>query len=84
MLAFLNYALTAYVLIGSVVTLYVIVFYFFTGVTIFEGEKKSVMPFRYKVSYVFVTSILCPLLYIAFIDEITSLKRLHKLRVAHS
>lgn len=81
MLAF-NIILNLYLVLGVAATLYVILFYFFTGVSVFEGVEKIDEPFRYKVSYVFIMALMFPFFYIGFIQEILNLRQIHKLRVA--
>ncbi|WP_064603801.1 hypothetical protein [Photobacterium sp. J15] len=76
----LTYLLSAYAVIGIFVTLYVIALYFITGKTIFESDQNEVMPFRYKVSYVFIMFLMFPYFYIAFIQEIKSLRDNHRLK----
>ncbi len=72
---FLTYFSYAYVTVGMILTLYVIIYYFFTGIMLFEepGQKKT--PFRHKVSYVVVTFFMLPVLYIVFLKEIFSLRK---------
>ncbi|QUJ69660.1 hypothetical protein KDD30_23305 (plasmid) [Photobacterium sp. GJ3] len=62
-----------YLAIGGLATLYALVFFFLTGLTIFDQGKKQAMPFRHKCSYVFVMLLLMPLFFPVFMDEIISL-----------
>lgn len=62
-------------LIGKVVTLYVLINYFVNGYTVFDGTKKTEMLFRFKFSYVLVMSTLFPLFYGVFIKEVVTLNK---------
>ncbi|MGF1692463.1 hypothetical protein [Photobacterium kagoshimensis] len=80
MLELINDTLITYAYIGILATLYVVVFFILTGVTVFEGQEKGFMPFRYKVSYVLVMCAIFPCVYIAFFYEIVSLRKIYELR----
>ncbi|MGI3003758.1 hypothetical protein ACRTDJ_11865 [Shewanella algae] len=56
--------------LGAIATLYMIGFFLYSGVTIFDNGQKKEMPFRYKVSYVLVVAALMPYFYIVFIKEL--------------
>jgi len=74
--------LSIYQVIGFMVTLYTILFFFVTGLTIFEDANTVQMPFRQKVSYVLVMFFLFPIFYFAFLKELFSLRKMHKERAA--
>ncbi|WP_133405643.1 hypothetical protein [Parashewanella tropica] len=64
-----------YLLIGSVLTLYVVISYFINGYTVFDAPRKPAIPFAHKVSYVFVMLNIFPYFYVAFLKEIFSLHK---------
>lgn len=62
-----------YMTLGYLATIYTIVFFVFTGSTIFDQGRKQTMPIRYKFSFVLVSALLMPYLYILFVNEILTL-----------
>ncbi|RLV60010.1 hypothetical protein D5018_09400 [Parashewanella curva] len=64
-----------YLIAGAIATLYVVISYLLNGYTVFDAPRKPSMPFRYKVSYIFVMLNIFPYFYIAFIKEILSLHK---------
>ncbi|MGF1689175.1 hypothetical protein L4C36_21315 [Photobacterium japonica] len=59
-----------YLLIGTLVTLGLLVLQVWRGVMLFDMSENGETPFRYKVSYFLVMNSLFPLFYIVFIQEI--------------
>lgn len=70
--------LIAYLTLGSIVAIYTVVFFVFTGITIFKDANEVKSPLRHKISYALVTCVLLPVLYPVFIDDVLSLKKLHQ------
>ena len=65
----------AYLTIGLVFTLYCIIFYFCTGISLFNEPDPERVPFRHKVSYVVVIFFMLPVFYIVFLKEIMALQK---------
>lgn len=66
---------SAYLVLGVVATLYAIVFFLLSGLTLFDQGKKRPMPLRYQCSYVFIMFLMMPVFYLIFIEEILALPR---------
>lgn len=64
-----------YLTLGYLATIYTIIFFVCTGSTIFDQGRKQTMPLRYKFSFVLVSAVLMPYLYILFFNEILTLHR---------
>lgn len=74
----------SYITLGHLVTIYTILFFVFTGSTIFDQVRKQTMPLRYKFSFILVSAVLMPYLYIVFINEILTLHRRKNANIAAS
>jgi hypothetical protein len=75
-----TFVASTYMALGYLTTIYTIVFFIFTGSTIFDPGHKLKMPLRYKFSFIFVSALLMPYLYVVFVSEILSLYRTSKIR----
>ncbi|MDO6583140.1 hypothetical protein Q4491_17495 [Photobacterium sp. 2_MG-2023] len=64
-----------YLILGAAATLYVIVYFFLSGLTLFDQGKKRPTPLRYQCSYIFIMCLMMPVFYLIFIEEILSLPR---------
>ncbi|MDO6708099.1 hypothetical protein [Photobacterium sp. 1_MG-2023] len=71
---------STYMALGYLATIYTIVFFIFTGSTIFDQGHKQKMPLRYKFSFILVSSLLMPYLYVVFVSEILNLHRTGAIR----
>lgn len=76
--SFISLFIGAYLVLGTVATLYAVFFFFLTGLTIFDQGIKKIMPLRFKCSYVFVMFLMMPAFYLVFIEEILALPRYYK------
>jgi ethanolamine transporter EutH len=75
-----TFVTSIYMALGYLATIYTIVFFIFTGSTVFDQGHKQKMPLRYKFSFVLVSALLMPYLYVAFVSEILSLHRTGEIR----
>lgn len=66
--------LSAYLLVGYIVTACVIVIFIFTGKHIFHGVRNRLST-RYQIGYVLAMLIIMPVFYIFFFKEIGALNR---------
>ncbi|SBS24789.1 hypothetical protein MSP8886_00082 [Marinomonas spartinae] len=73
-----------YMTLGYLATIYTIVFFVFTGSTIFDQGSKQTMPIQDKFSFVLVSTVLMPYLYIVFVNEILTLHRRKNATIAAS
>ncbi len=74
----------SYITLGYLVTIYTILFFVFTGSTIFDQVREQAMPLRYKFSFILVSAVLMPYLYIVFVNEILTLHRRKNVTIAAS